>query len=228
MFISPIAARTVLLSVMVLGGCGGGNNGNPPPGPDPHLILVAGEYATAVRLERNTCPGIVVQNNPTTVTHVAGASTLTISHAAIAYDGTLRPSGAFETSSRTVTAGTETHTISVAGSSSGRGSTRTRSWTSCVPIRRRVVNTTCGGPGRSRGRRTTSRGSEAERSTTARTQISIARPSGRALISSARVRSSRRKRCIEGGLQRPGLWAKPRQNSRTSPDRRPWSRPRDY
>ena len=115
MFTSSIAARTVLLSVMVLGGCGGGNNGNPPPGPDPNLILVAGQYATAVRLEQNTCPGIVVQNNPTTVVHAAGASTVAITHAAITYDGTLRPSGAFETSSRAVTVGTETHTISVAG-----------------------------------------------------------------------------------------------------------------
>jgi hypothetical protein len=110
----PLHPTRVPVALLVAAAaCGGGSSAD--PGPDPNVIRVGGEYATAVTLGESTCPGIVVQSMPTTVAHAAGATTLTLTHAGNAYAGTLQRDGAFATTPRAVGGGGETHTLAIAG-----------------------------------------------------------------------------------------------------------------
>ena len=106
-------ARALAALPLLAAACGGGST--PDPGPDPGVIRVGGEYATAVTLGESTCPGIAVQSLPTTVAHTAGATTLTLTHAGNAYPGTLQRDGTFGTTPRAVGGGAETHTLTIAG-----------------------------------------------------------------------------------------------------------------
>jgi hypothetical protein len=105
--------RLTLALFCLAAACGGSST--PGPGPDPNVIRVAGEYATAVTLGESSCPGITVQSMPTTVAHTAGATTLTLTHAGNAYQGTLQRDGTFTTTPRAVGGGAETHTLTIAG-----------------------------------------------------------------------------------------------------------------
>ncbi len=97
---------------VVVVACGGSTS---DPGPDPSVIRVGGEYATAVSLTENSCPGISVQNLPTTVAHAPGAATLTVTHAANAYQGALQTDGRFTTTPRSLSGPGEVHRLSIAG-----------------------------------------------------------------------------------------------------------------
>jgi hypothetical protein len=85
---------------------------------------VAGTYATAVTLDANNCNGITVQPNPTVVTHTAGATTLSLSHAGNAYSGTVQNNGSFSTT-KAIVAGSATHNLSIAGVFTRTGFTAT-------------------------------------------------------------------------------------------------------
>ncbi len=65
--------------------------------PAPPQISVGGTYQTAVTLESSTCPGQTVQTHPTIVTHVPGATAVSLSHAGSTYSGTLSADGSFTT-----------------------------------------------------------------------------------------------------------------------------------
>jgi len=106
-----------LLLAVALGGCS--SDGSAPL--DPDVLRVAGTYATAVALGQSSCAGIVVADNPTTVSHVPDALNLTLIHAANAYTGTVQRDGAFATSPRTVGGPAETHILTIAGRFSTSG-----------------------------------------------------------------------------------------------------------
>lgn len=100
--------------LLAVAACGGGSTPD-PVGPDPDVIRVAGDYATAVTLGESSCPGVAVQPMPTVVTHAAGATTVTLTHAGNSYAGTLQRDGTFATTPRAVGGGAETHTLTIAG-----------------------------------------------------------------------------------------------------------------
>ena len=90
---------------------------------DPTALRVAGEYTTAVTLQNSTCTGIVVMNNPTTVTHTPGATMLTLGHAGQSYPGTIQRNGEFATTAVPIELPAETHTILITGDFSETGFT---------------------------------------------------------------------------------------------------------
>ena len=109
-FIVRVASRAVASAVLVAA-CGGDSDPTPPT----TELKVDGTYATNVVLTQSTCPSLTVQGNPTTVTHTTGASTLTLTHAGNSYSGTVQRNGAFSTTPKALTAGAETHTLTIAG-----------------------------------------------------------------------------------------------------------------
>ena len=88
---------------------------------DPHVLRVAGTYATAVALGQSSCAGIVVADSPTMVSHVPDAVDVTLTHAGNAYTGTVQRDGSFATSPRAVGGPAETHTLTIAGRFSTSG-----------------------------------------------------------------------------------------------------------
>jgi len=106
------ALARVLTTAVIVAACGGDST-DPTPSNE---LQVGGTYNTAVTLQQNGCTGITVQTFATTVTHSAGASTLTLTHAGNAYSGTVQRNGAFSTTPKAVGGGGETHTLTIAGS----------------------------------------------------------------------------------------------------------------
>ncbi len=93
--ISLCAVALIYLATTSVG-CGGGG-GNPP------VLSVGGTYQTQVTLlPGNTCGNVMVQNNPTTVTHNPGANTLSVRHASINASGTIDSTAHFSTDPTTV------------------------------------------------------------------------------------------------------------------------------
>jgi hypothetical protein len=78
-------------------GCGGGGGGGGHTTPPTPVIQVAGTYPTAVALLDNDCGTVTVQPNTTTVGHTPGAARLTLTHAALTYNGSLAGDGGFST-----------------------------------------------------------------------------------------------------------------------------------
>ena len=76
---------------------------------------IAGTYQTSVSLTSNTCTGITVQNNPTTVTHDAGATAFTLAHVGQVYNGTLASDLSFTTAPKAIAVGSTTHTLTIGG-----------------------------------------------------------------------------------------------------------------
>jgi hypothetical protein len=105
------AAPLALVSAVLVAACGGDSSPTPPTTD----LKVDGTYATNVAVAQSTCPSLTVQGNPTTVTHTTGASTLTLTHAGNSYSGTVQRNGAFSTTPKALTAGAETHTLTIAG-----------------------------------------------------------------------------------------------------------------
>jgi hypothetical protein len=115
--------HTCLLVVLCAAACSGGVSHAPidAPRPAPPALRVAGQYATAVTLERSTCQGITVQSMPTSVSHAPGATELTLSHAGQTYAGTVERDGTFVTAPRSVGSPAELHTLTIGGRFSTTG-----------------------------------------------------------------------------------------------------------
>jgi hypothetical protein len=99
--------RPALLAC-ALTACGGGTTAPP-------VLSVAGSYPTQATLLESDCTGVTVQPAATTVAHVPGASTLSVTHAAITYGGTIQPGAAFTLYPRTVGSGASAATVLIAG-----------------------------------------------------------------------------------------------------------------
>jgi hypothetical protein len=106
-----------LVACVFIVACGGGgtSSGTTNPPGSTNTSAIAGNYQTAVSLTSNGCTGIAVQNNPTLVTHTAGATTFTMAHAGTEYQGTLAANNSFTTTPKPVVAGSVTHTLTIAG-----------------------------------------------------------------------------------------------------------------
>jgi len=116
-----MVARLILLSFTLACGCGDSSPAAAPDAPDANVLRVNGQYSTSVSLTQSTCQGIQVQDNPTNVAHVPGASALTLTHAGVNYPGTVARDGSFSTTSVPVTVGSDTHTLAIAGQFSATG-----------------------------------------------------------------------------------------------------------
>ncbi len=112
----PTLGAVALAAAIIGCSSGGGPSG---------LLSVGGTYPTVVALVpgQNTCTGVTVQDNPTTVTHTAGASTIALSHAGTQYDGLVQTSGQFSAGPKTLVIGTVTYVISMTGRFATRGFT---------------------------------------------------------------------------------------------------------
>ena len=104
------------------------------------VLSVGGSYPTTVALSQSTCPGITVANATTTITHATGATTFTLSHAGNDYTGDITTTGDFTTRSKAVSAGGETHTLTIAGRFTITGFTATVT----AAVTRPAAPTTCG------------------------------------------------------------------------------------
>jgi hypothetical protein len=102
-------------------------------------LSVGGTYTTTVAVLQSSCPGLTVANTATTVSHTAGASTLTVSHAGNDYPGNVTPQGDFTTQARAVSGGGETHTLVIVGKFSTSGFTATVN----AAVARTTAPTTC-------------------------------------------------------------------------------------
>lgn len=98
---------SALFGAIALAACSSGTDEDPSP--------IAGTYQTAVSITSNSCTGIAVSPNPTRISHSAGATTFTLTHANNTYNGTLGANNTFTTSSKSIVAGSATHTLSIAG-----------------------------------------------------------------------------------------------------------------
>jgi hypothetical protein len=105
------AVLRALTAVAVVAACGGDDG---PTNPSNEL-QVGGTYTTAVTMQQNGCTGITIQTFATTVTHSAGANTLTLTHAGNSYTGTVQRNGSFSTTPKAVGGGAETHTLTIVG-----------------------------------------------------------------------------------------------------------------
>jgi hypothetical protein len=84
-------------------------------GPSPDIVELSGVYDTQVNLASNTCEGIEVMDNPTTVEQVDDV-TFTMRHAALTFTGTLdQPGTSFSTDTQEVHVGPDTHRLAVTG-----------------------------------------------------------------------------------------------------------------
>jgi hypothetical protein len=104
------AATLALASLAVVAACGDSSSG-----PTPTELSVGGTYNTAVTIQSSTCTGITVQQFVTTVAHTPGATTLTLTHAANPYSGTVQRNGAFATAPKVFNGPGEIHTLTIAG-----------------------------------------------------------------------------------------------------------------
>lgn len=120
-------------------GCGGGSAAPSAPTAPSNVLSVAGLYPTRATLiaERNTCGSVTVQDNPTTVTHAAAGTDLSLSHAGSTYRGTIDTSGRFTSPPATFTFPDADYTIGLAGQFSTTGFTAT------VELTKRAGGTTC-------------------------------------------------------------------------------------
>lgn len=133
-------SRYALVLALVAPGCGGGSSTTPSVPTGPSIVLsVAGTYPTRATLiaERNTCGSVTVQDNPTTVTHTAGGSDLSLLHAGSTYRGTIDTSGRFTSPAANFTFPDADYTIGLTGQFSTTGFTAT------VELTRRAGGTTC-------------------------------------------------------------------------------------
>lgn len=93
---------------------------------EPTLPLsVAGAYPTSVAITSDACGGSVVQDNPTTVTHTAGAATLSLSHAGSVYSGTIQTNGQFSTTPASAVIGNASYVVAMSGRFTTSGFTST-------------------------------------------------------------------------------------------------------
>ena len=106
------ALMRALATAVIVAACGGDDSSGPTQSNE---LQVGGTYTTAVTLQQNGCTGITVQTFATSVTHSAGASALTLTHAGNSYSGTVQRNGSFSTTPKAVGGGGETHTLTIVG-----------------------------------------------------------------------------------------------------------------
>jgi len=120
--------------------CGGGTQEGPvTPTTPSNILAVSGTYATRATLiaDRNTCGAVTVQDNPTTVTHTAGATDISLAHAGSTYRGTIDNRGQFTTPPANYPFPDADYTIGLTGLFSTTGFTAT------VELTKRSGSTTC-------------------------------------------------------------------------------------
>jgi len=126
-----LVALPLAYLVALLPGCGGSG------GSGTSLLSVGGTYQTEVTLlPGNTCGNVVVQNNPTTVTHTPGAGTLSIQHVGINASGTIDRTAHFSTDPTTVS----TFTVTITGQFTVRGLDATVTLTQAQPACQYMVH----------------------------------------------------------------------------------------
>lgn len=99
-----------------LASCGGGST--PPSTMPPQTIApqVGGQYDVQVALQQNDCPAApTVLPQPTSVTHVAGASAFTLAHGGLVVNGSVARDGAFTTQTLAVQDPQGPATLTLAG-----------------------------------------------------------------------------------------------------------------
>ena len=118
--------------------CGGASTPPAPTAPS-NALAVAGSYPTraTVIAERNTCGAVTVQDNPTTVTHTAGGTDISLAHAGSTYRGTIDTSGRFSTPAANFPFPDADYTIALTGQFTATGFTAT------VELTRRSGAATC-------------------------------------------------------------------------------------
>jgi len=100
----------VFVASALVGACGDSSSAPPPD-----QLRVAGTYDTQVTLQQNTCTGILVQRNATTVTHTPGSAAVTLTHAGTAYTGAVQRNGTFTTTPKVIGGGSNTNTVTIVG-----------------------------------------------------------------------------------------------------------------
>jgi hypothetical protein len=124
--------RTWAIAILLVAtGCSSSSGGETSQGTQPTQtptptstasgFHVAGDYDTAVRLERSTCKGITVAPNPTTVVHDPGSTRLTLTHAGQTYTGPVTRRGRFTMEPKSIRVGSSVHTLSIVGQFSVTG-----------------------------------------------------------------------------------------------------------
>lgn len=103
--------------------CGGKSSTSGAPTTPSNVLSVAGTYPTRATLiaDRNTCGSVTVQDNPTTVTHTAGAAEVSLTHAGSTYRGTVDTAGRFTTPAANFTFPDADYTIAITGRFSATG-----------------------------------------------------------------------------------------------------------
>ena len=115
---SRALAALLLAAAVSLAGCGADDDSGATDEPTATVEAttgagVAGDYDTSVELLDNSCEGIEVADNETTVEQ--DGDTVTLTHAGLSYVGPLRDDGSFATAAVQVTVGADTHALAVAG-----------------------------------------------------------------------------------------------------------------
>jgi hypothetical protein len=103
--------------------CGGGGDDPsgttpppPPPPPPPPQGGFAGSYATRVSLTSSSCGAVVVQDNPTAVTHDVSSGAVSFTHAGQTYLGSVAADSTFATTPKGVNVNDGfVYTITLAG-----------------------------------------------------------------------------------------------------------------
>jgi hypothetical protein len=88
-------------------------------------LRVAGSYPTTVAITSDACGGSVVADNPTAVTHIVGAATLSLSHAGSVYSGTIQTNGQFSTTPASAVIGSASYVVAMSGRFTTTGFTST-------------------------------------------------------------------------------------------------------
>ena len=103
------------------------------------MLAVGGTYPTRATLiaERNTCGAVTLQDNPTTVTHTAGGTDISLVHAGSTYRGTIDNRGQFTTPPANFPFPDADYSIGISGQFSTTGFTAT------VELTKRVGSTSC-------------------------------------------------------------------------------------
>jgi hypothetical protein len=94
---TPVRRRCAAVLAFALLAAGGTGFGRQPTHPRPPTTSVAGEYTTKVALKRDDCGGVMVQDNPTVVTHDTANAIITLRHAGTTYGGKLAADSSFTT-----------------------------------------------------------------------------------------------------------------------------------
>lgn len=84
-------------------------------------ISVGGTYPTTVTMVADSCPGTVIMNNPTIITHTAGQAAFALAHAVIRASGTVAGNGAFSTTQSVQNLGGTNYYIDISGQFSVTG-----------------------------------------------------------------------------------------------------------